>query len=77
MTVIGVGGSDSLQQAESFAATYGGPPILLWSKPNDAWSHYRAGNPNLVLLDGAGVTEIGRMSSFDRDRIEKLLDGLA
>ena len=71
-----MGGTDSLAEAESFAAAYGGPDILLWSESLDAWRHYRAGNPQVVLLDGAGVTEIGRLSSFDQSRIEQMLDEL-
>ncbi len=68
-----MGGADSLARAESFAATYGGPPNMLWSDSFVAWNHYRAGNPNLVLLDGAGVTEVGRVSQFNQRRIEELL----
>lgn len=72
-----MGGSDSLAQAESFAAAYGGPANMLWSDSFAAWNHYRAGNPNLVLLDGAGVTEIARISSFNQSRIEDALADLA
>ncbi len=77
MIVIGVGGTDSLAQAESFAAAYGGPPNLLWSDSLVAWRHYRSGNPQLVLLDGAGTTEIARQSGFHRSRIEDALASLA
>lgn len=72
-----MGGTDSLAEAESFADVYGGPDNLLWSESLVTWRHYRAGNPNVVLLDGAGVTEIGRFSRFDQSRIEQLLDGQA
>ena len=50
---------------------------MLWSDSFVAWNHYRAGNPNLVLLDGAGVTEVGRQSGFNQRRIEELLAELA
>ena len=73
---MGVGGSDTLAEAESFAATYGGPSHMLWSESFDAWNHYRAGNPQLVLLDGAGVTEVERVSGFDVSRLEDALADL-
>ena len=72
-----MGGSDSLAQAESFAATYGGPDNMLWSESIDAWSHYRARNPQLVLLDGAGVTQVERVGRFDKSRLQDALDDLA
>ena len=72
-----MGGADSLSQAEGFVASAGGPPHTLWSDSYEAWNHYRAGNPNVVLLDGAGVTEIGRFSSFNQSRIEDALDDLS
>ncbi len=72
-----MGGSDTLAQAESFAAAYGGPPNLLWSDSVVAWRHYRAGNPQLVLLDGTGNTEVIRQSGFNRSRIEDALASLA
>ena len=72
-----MGGSDTRAQAESFVASAGGPPHTLWSKSNDAWRHYRAGNPNLILLDGAGVTQIERVSRFDASRLQNALDDLA
>ena len=72
-----MGGADSLGQAESFAATYGGPPHMLWSDSYVAWKHYEAGNPILILLDGAGVTVIERQSGFNRSRLEQGLDELA
>ena len=50
---------------------------MLWSDSYVAWNHYRAGNPNLVLLDGAGVTELARISSFNQSRIEDALAELA
>ena len=72
-----MGGLDSRAQAESFAAAYGGPSIMLWSDFLVAWRHYRAGNPDLVLLDGAGVTVIDKQSGFDRRRLEQHLAELA
>ena len=68
-----MGGSDTLAQAESFANTYGGPDNLLWSESFVAWHHYRSGNPQLILLDGAGVNEIERQSGFNRGHIEDAL----
>ncbi len=50
---------------------------MLWSDSYVTWNHYSAGNPNLILLDGAGVTQIGRVSSFDQSRIEEMLAELA
>ncbi len=72
-----MGGSDTRAQAESFVASAGGPPHTLWSESNDAWRHYRAGNPNLILLDGAGVTVVEKVSSFNRGRLQDALDDLA
>ena len=72
-----MGGSDTRAQAESFAAAYGGPDDMLWSESFTAWNHYRAGNPQLVLLDGAGVTQVERVSGFNRSRIEDALDSLS
>ena len=72
-----MGGSDTLAQAESFAASYGGPAHMLWSESFVAWNHYRAGNPQLVLLDGAGNNELDRQSGFDQDRVEDALASLA
>lgn len=71
-----MGASDTLGQAESFAANYGGPPNLLWSESYAVWNHYRAGNPQLVLLDAAGATEIDRQSGFDQGRLQDALDSL-
>ena len=50
---------------------------MLWSDSYVAWTHYRAGNPNLILLDGAGVTQVDRVSSFNRSRLQDALDGLS
>ena len=50
---------------------------MLWGSSFEAWRHYRAGNPNLILLDGAGVTEIERVSQFNASRLQNALDGLA
>jgi hypothetical protein len=71
-----VGGSDSLAQAESFLASAGGPPHMLWDDRPAAWSHYNAGNPSLILLDGAGVSQIERVSGFNASRLQNALDGL-
>ena len=72
-----MGGADSLAQAESFLASAGGPPHMLWSDSYTAWNHYRAGNPNLILLDGAGATQIERVSSFNAGRLQEALDSLS
>ena len=72
-----MGGTDSLAQAESFVATYGGPPNMLWESSPVSWRHYRAGNPNLILLDGAGVTQVERVSQFNRSRLQDALDSLS
>ena len=72
-----MGGSDSLAQAESFATAYGGPDNMLWGETFEAWTHYRSGNPNLILLDGAGVTQIERVSQFNAGRLQDALDGLS
>ena len=72
-----MGGSDTLAQAESFADAYGGPDNLLWSESFETWNYYRAGNPQLVLLDSAGVTEIVRQSGFNQSRIEDALAGVS
>ena len=72
-----MGGADSLSQAEGFVASAGGPPHTLWSDSYEAWTHYRAGNPNLILLDGAGVTRVEKVGRFDRSRLQDALDGLA
>ena len=50
---------------------------MLWSASYVTWNHYRAGNPQLVLLDGTGVTEIDRQSGFNQSRVEERLAGLA
>ena len=50
---------------------------MLWSDSYEAWNHYNAGNPNLILLDGAGVTQIDRFSSFNQRHIEDALAELA
>ena len=71
-----MGGSDSRAEAESFATTYGGPANLLWGESFEAWRHYKAGNPNLILLDGAGVTQIEKVSRFDKNRLQSALDSL-
>ena len=75
--MIGVGGADSLAQAEGFVASAGGPPHTLWSESYDAWRHYKASNPNLILLDGAGVTRIEKVSKFDKSRLQDALDSLS
>lgn len=49
---------------------------MLWSDSLVAWRHYRAGNPDLVLLDGAGVV-IDKRSGFDQRRLEQKLAELA
>ena len=49
---------------------------MLWSDTYEAWNHYRSGNPQLVLLDGAGVTEIERVSGFNKSRLQNALDSL-
>ena len=72
-----MGGSDSLSQAESFAAAYGGPDNMLWSESIDAWRHYKSGNPNLILLDAAGVTQIERVSQFNQGRLQDALDSIS
>ena len=72
-----MGASDTVGEAESFAANYGGPPNLLWSESFIAWNHYRAGNPQLLLLDAAGATEIDRQSGFNQARLEDALADLA
>ena len=72
-----MGGTDSLAQAEGFLASAGGPANMLWADHPVSWSHYRAGNPNLILLDGAGVTQVERVGSFNRSRLQDALDGLA
>ena len=72
-----MGGADSLSQAEGFVASAGGPPHTLWSDSYEAWRHYNAGNPNLILLDGAGVNVVERVGSFNRSRLQEALDGLA
>ena len=58
-------------------ASADGPPHTLWSDSYDAWRHYEAGNPNLILLDGAGVTEVERVSRFDKSRLQDALDSLS
>ncbi|MYA14028.1 MAG: hypothetical protein F4Z26_04840 [Acidimicrobiaceae bacterium] len=72
-----MGGTDSLSQAESFLASAGGPPIMLWDERPDSWSHYNAGNPALILLDGAGETRVERVGSFNRSRLQDALDSLS
>ena len=72
-----MGGADSLGQAESFLASAGGPPHMLWSDSYVAWNHYNAGNPILILLDGAGLTEVERVSGYNRSRLQDALDGLS
>ena len=71
-----MGGTDSRAEAESFATTYGGPANMLWGESLEAWRHYKAGNPWLVLLDGAGVTEVERVSGFNKNRLQNALDSL-
>ena len=73
MIVVGVGGTDTLSQAEDFAARYGGPPNLLWSSDLTAWRHYRSGNPQAVLLDPSGADEITRQAGFSGRRFEEAL----
>ena len=72
-----MGGTDSRAEAEDFVASAGGPPHTLWSESTDVWRHYRARHPYLILLDGAGVTQIERVSLFDESRLQDALDGLA
>ena len=50
---------------------------MLWSDSYTAWNHYRAGNPSLILLDGAGVTQIERVGQFNLGRLQDALDSLA
>ena len=50
---------------------------MLWSDSFVAWTHYRAGNPQLILLDGAGVERIEKVSGFNRSRLQDALDSLA
>ena len=57
-------------------ASAGGPPHTLWSESIDAWRHYSARNPNLILLDGAGVTVVERVGSFNRSRLQDALDSI-
>ena len=71
-----MGGTDSLAQAESFLAAYGGPPTMLWESFPVSWRHYRAGNPNLILLDGAGETRVERVGQFNAGRLQDALDSL-
>ena len=58
-------------------ASAGGPAHTLWSESYVAWNHYRAGNPNLILLDGAGVTVVEKVSSFNQGRLQNALDSLS
>ena len=58
-------------------ASAGGPAHTLWSDSYVAWNHYRAGNPNLILLDGAGVTVVEKVSSFNQSRLQNALDSLS
>jgi len=73
--VVGVGGTDTLSQAQDFLARHGGPPNLLWSSDLTAWRHYRSGNPQAVLLDpsGAADSQIAKQSGFDASRFETAL----
>lgn len=71
-----MGGTDTLAEAQSFLASAGGPPHMLWDDRPAAWSHYNAGNPSLILLDGAGVERIERVGSFNRSSLQAALDGL-
>jgi len=57
-------------------ASAGGPPHMLWSESYTAWNHYRAGNPQLMLLDGAGVSVVEKVSGFNRSRLQDALDGI-
>ena len=57
-------------------ASAGGPTHTLWSESYEAWNHYRAGNPNLILLDGAGVTVVEKVSSFNQSRLQDALDSI-
>ncbi len=70
-----MGGSDTLGQAQGFTAA-AGPPHMLWSESYDAWRHYNAGNPNLILLDGAGVNVVERVGQFNQSRLQDALDSL-
>ncbi|MYA86790.1 MAG: hypothetical protein F4Y12_14565 [Acidimicrobiaceae bacterium] len=71
-----MGGSDTLAQAKSFATTYGGPANMLWGESFEAWRHYNTGNPTLILLDGAGVQQIEKISGFNASRLQDALDSL-
>ena len=72
-----MGGADSLAQAEGFLASAGGPAHMLWSDSYTAWNHYRAGNPNLILLDASGATQIEKVGQFNQSRLQDALDGLS
>ncbi len=50
---------------------------MLWSDSYVAWNHYNAGNPILILLDGAGLTAVERVSGYNRSRLQDALDGLS
>ena len=49
---------------------------MLWDERPDSWRHYNAGNPSLILMDGAGETRVERVGSFNRSRLQDALDGL-
>ncbi len=72
-----MGAQDDFAYAESFVASAGGPPHTLWSDSYEAWNHYETGNPSLILLDGAGVTRIEKVSRFDKSRLQDALDSLS
>ncbi|MDE0162551.1 MAG: hypothetical protein OXL98_12535 [Acidimicrobiaceae bacterium] len=72
-----MGGSDTLAQAESFVDSAGGPANMLWGESFEAWNHYRAGNPVLILLDGAGVTPLERVNGFNANRLQNALDSVS
>ena len=49
---------------------------MLWDERPDSWRHYNAGNPSLILMDGAGETRVERVSGFNKDRLQNALDSL-
>ena len=71
-----MGGSDTRAEAESFVASAGGPDNMLWGSSFEAWNHYRVGNPNLILLDATGATQIEKVSQFNKNRLQDALDSL-
>jgi len=49
---------------------------MLWESLPVSWRHYRASNPNLILLDGAGVIQVERVGQFNSGRLQDALDSL-